>query len=96
VSEPLVIDDEDVDIDAKSIHVHGDRLGALDEAIQALLPSRVLDPVDILCNALAGVMAVATCAALARTRNRRTPLGSVCRRIVRAACWSSRSAARPR
>jgi hypothetical protein len=39
-------------------------LGSIDECIQAVLPSRVFDPVDILFNVLAGVMAVATSAAL--------------------------------
>ncbi len=45
-------------------------VGVLDECIQALLPSRVFDPRDILFNVLAGVMAVAASVALhwARTR----------------------------
>ena len=45
-------------------------LGLLDEGIQALLPSRVFDPVDILFNVLAAVMAVAASAALAQVRRR--------------------------
>ncbi len=49
-------------------------LGAVDEIIQLFLPSRVFDPVDILFNFLAGVMAVATMVALGWARRRR--LGS--------------------
>jgi len=40
----------------------------LDEGIQALLPSRVFDPIDILFNALAGLMAVLASVALAWAR----------------------------
>lgn len=43
-------------------------LGVLDEGIQALLPSRVFDPIDILFNALAGLMAVLASVALAWAR----------------------------
>lgn len=43
-------------------------LGALDEGIQAILPSRVFDPVDILFNFLAAVMAVAATVVLRRAR----------------------------
>ena len=43
-------------------------LGVLDECIQALLPSRVFDPIDMLFNFLAGVMAVAASAALGWAR----------------------------
>ena len=43
-------------------------VGALDECIQAFLPSRVFDPRDIGFNVLAGVMAVAASVALARAR----------------------------
>ena len=46
-------------------------VGALDEGIQAFLPSRVFDPQDILFNVLAGVMAVAARLALERARHRR-------------------------
>ncbi|MDH3498715.1 MAG: VanZ family protein [Acidimicrobiia bacterium] len=49
-------------------------IGALDEGIQAVLPSRVFDPVDILFNVLAGVMAVGASVALARARRWR-PIG---------------------
>ena len=52
-------------------------IGLIDECIQAILPSRVFDPVDILFNVLAAVMAVVTLAALdwarrwtSRTRQR--------------------------
>ncbi len=38
--------------------------GAIDECIQAVLPNRVFDPVDIVFNVLAGVMAVAASVAL--------------------------------
>ena len=43
-------------------------VGLLDECIQALLPSRVFDPIDILFNVLAGVMAVAASVALGWAR----------------------------
>ncbi len=43
-------------------------LGALDEGIQWLLPNRVFDPVDILFNTLAGIMAVAASVALTWAR----------------------------
>ena len=39
-------------------------VGALDEGIQAILPSRVFDPLDMLFNFLAAVMAVTASAAL--------------------------------
>ena len=39
-------------------------VGALDEGIQAILPSRVFDPLDVLFNFLAAVMAVTASAAL--------------------------------
>jgi hypothetical protein len=45
-------------------------LGALDEGIQAFLPSRVFALVDILFNVLAGVMAVAASIALGWARRR--------------------------
>lgn len=43
-------------------------VGAIDEAIQLLLPFRVFDPVDILFNALAAVMAVTGMVALGWAR----------------------------
>ncbi len=43
-------------------------VGALDEAIQVFLPSRVFDPIDILFNTLAAAMAVASSAALGWAR----------------------------
>ena len=46
-------------------------IGALDECIQAFLPSRVFDPIDIGFNALASVMAVAASVALSWARRRR-------------------------
>ena len=45
-------------------------VGALDEGMQALLPSRVFDPVDMLFNLLAAVMAVAGSATLRWTREK--------------------------
>ncbi|RMH17016.1 MAG: VanZ family protein [Acidobacteria bacterium] len=45
-------------------------LGTLDEVIQAVLPSRVFDPRDILFNVLAGTMSITAGAALAWTRRR--------------------------
>ena len=45
-------------------------LGLLDECIQAFIPSRVFDPLDILVNLLAGAMAVAASVALAWARRR--------------------------
>ncbi len=45
-------------------------IGALDEGIQLFLPSRVFDPVDILFNGLAGVMAVGAMTALGWARSR--------------------------
>ena len=45
-------------------------LGLLDECIQALVPSRVFDPRDILFNVLAGTMAVGTKVVLAWARQR--------------------------
>ncbi len=44
--------------------------GALDEGIQVLLPSRVFDPVDILFNFLAGVMAIIAMVVLGWARRR--------------------------
>ena len=41
-------------------------VGVLDEVIQAFLPFRVYDPVDILVNVLAAVMAVAAALTLRR------------------------------
>ncbi len=43
-------------------------IGTIDEFIQALLPSRVFDPVDILFNFMAAVMAVTASAALIYAR----------------------------
>ena len=43
-------------------------LGLLDECIQAFLPSRVFDPIDILFNLLASAMAVGASVALAWAR----------------------------
>lgn len=45
-------------------------IGATDEAIQLLLPSRVFDPRDIAFNAAAGVMAVGASVALTWTRRK--------------------------
>ena len=45
-------------------------LGVLDECIQAFLPSRVFDPVDMLFNFLAGLMAVLASLALAWARRK--------------------------
>jgi len=44
--------------------------GSLDEGIQAILPSRVFDPMDMLFNLLAAVMAVTASAALRWARRR--------------------------
>jgi len=44
-------------------------LGAIDEGIQALIPSRVFDPIDILFNTLAGVMTVLACLVLRWARS---------------------------
>jgi hypothetical protein len=46
-------------------------LGVLDECIQAFLPSRVFDPIDILFNVIAGTIAVGASFALAWARQRR-------------------------
>lgn len=46
-------------------------LGVIDEFIQLYLPSRIFDPVDILFNILAAVMAVAASSALSWARKRR-------------------------
>jgi hypothetical protein len=46
-------------------------VGVLDECIQAFLPSRVFDLVDILFNVLAGTMAVGASVVLAWARRRR-------------------------
>ena len=43
-------------------------VGAVDEGIQKLIPSRVFDPVDILFNVLAALMAVTASVALRRAR----------------------------
>ena len=43
-------------------------VGVIDEGIQKLIPSRVFDPVDILFNVLAAVMAVVASVALRRAR----------------------------
>ena len=45
-------------------------LGAIDEGIQAIFPSRVFDPFDMLVNALAGTMAVGATLALRWVRQR--------------------------
>ena len=45
-------------------------VGALDEGIQAILPSRVFDPMDMLFNCLAAVMAITASAALRWARRR--------------------------
>lgn len=45
-------------------------VGTLDEGVQWLLPNRTFDPVDILFNVLAAVMAVAASAALQWARRR--------------------------
>jgi len=45
-------------------------IGTIDEGIQAVLPSRVFDPRDIMFNALAAFMAVAASVLLDRTRRR--------------------------
>ena len=45
-------------------------VGVVDEGIQATIPVRVFDPLDILFNALAAFMAVAASAALAWARRR--------------------------
>ena len=45
-------------------------VGVVDECIQAFVPSRVFDPVDMLFNVLAGVMAVAASLALGWARRR--------------------------
>ena len=49
-------------------------VGVLDEGIQVFLPSRVFDPVDMLFNALAGVMAVLVRVVLARVRHRKASI----------------------
>lgn len=43
-------------------------VGAVDEGVQKLIPSRVFDPLDILFNTLAAAMAVASCVALGLAR----------------------------
>ncbi|MCP4318163.1 MAG: VanZ family protein, partial [Hyphomicrobiales bacterium] len=43
-------------------------LGVFDECIQAFLPSRVFDPLDIVVNVLAGLMAVGASVVLAWVR----------------------------
>ncbi len=45
-------------------------VGVFDECIQWFLPSRVFDPLDILFNVLAGVMAVVACVVLGWARRR--------------------------
>jgi len=47
-------------------------VGVLDEVIQAFIPNRVFDPIDIGFNALAAVMAVATSLVLARAKRWRS------------------------
>ena len=49
-------------------------VGVLDECIQRLLPSRVFDPVDMLFNVLAAIMAVAASSALCWARRRNTSI----------------------
>jgi hypothetical protein len=51
-------------------------LGLLDEGIQALLPSRVFDPIDILVDVLAGIMAVGASLALGWARRRASTTGN--------------------
>ena len=46
--------------------------GTIDEVIQAFIPSRVFDPVDIFVNVASGGMAVVAGVALARIRRRRS------------------------
>ncbi len=46
--------------------------GLVDECIQLLLPSRVFDPIDMLFNALAALMAVVASATMGWVRRRRT------------------------
>lgn len=46
-------------------------LGFIDECIQLFLPSRVFDPIDMLFNVLAAVMAIAASSALGWARKRR-------------------------
>ena len=53
-------------------------VGALDEGTQTILPSRVFDPVNMLFNLLAAVMAVTASAALRWAR--RLALRRFCRR----------------
>lgn len=45
-------------------------IGLVDELIQAVLPNRVFDPIDIGFNAFAGVMAVVSILVLSAVRNR--------------------------
>jgi len=45
-------------------------LGVLDEVVQIFIPNRVFDPLDILFNFLAGLMAVIVCVILAWVRQR--------------------------
>ena len=59
-------------------------IGVLDECIQAFLPSRVFDPVDMLFNVLAAVMAVAASVALGWARGRFNPEGTAPTRPKRA------------
>ncbi len=47
-------------------------LGALDEAIQMFLPSRVFDPADVFVNFVAAVMAILAKVTLTRARRRRS------------------------
>ena len=49
-------------------------VGVVDEGIQLFLPTRVFDPVDMLFNTLAGMMAVLARVALARARRRRVSI----------------------
>lgn len=49
-------------------------IGAVDEGIQLFLPSRVFDPVDMLFNGLASVMAISARIVVERARHRKTEL----------------------
>ncbi len=54
-------------------------VGVVDECIQLLLPSRVFDPVDMLFNVLAAIMAVTASSALRWARSRRPSSTSMVR-----------------
>ena len=49
-------------------------VGAVDEGLQAALPNRVFDPVDILFNVLAAVMAISASVALRWARRKVQPI----------------------